>query len=155
MTIGGLQSLITELRPAALDQLGLEPALRALLERSAATTGIEIEAEIDLVYEPGAEATRLEPELGMTVFRLVQEALTNAAKHADAERVRVCVEERGETLVVEVTDDGSGFERDAVERGFGLIGMEERVALVDGRLTVESTVGSGTTVRAELPARHL
>ena len=155
MTIGGLQSLITELRPAALDQLGLEPALRALLERSAATTGMEIEAEIDLAYEPGAEATRLEPELGTTVFRLVQEALTNAAKHADAERVRVCVEERGETLVVEVTDDGSGFERDGVERGFGLIGMEERVALVDGRLTVQSTVGSGTTVRAELPARHL
>jgi signal transduction histidine kinase len=91
----------------------------------------------------------------MTLFRLVQEALTNAAKHADAEHVRVCVEERGETLVVEVTDDGSGFERDAVERGFGLIGMEERVALVDGRLTVESTVGSGTTVRAELPARDL
>jgi signal transduction histidine kinase len=76
LTIQGLQSLITELRPAALDELGVEPAVRALLDRTAATSGLEVDARIDLAHPSGRSATRLEPEVTTTIYRLVQEALT-------------------------------------------------------------------------------
>jgi two-component system, NarL family, sensor histidine kinase DevS len=155
LTIQGLQSLITELRPAALDELGVEPAVRALLERTAITSGLEVDACIDLAHPSGRSATRLEPEVTTTIYRLVQEALTNATKHAGAERVTVEIVEEGPTVTVEVTDDGGGFERADVSRGFGLVGMEERVALVGGTLVVDSKPGRGTRVRAELPARHV
>jgi two-component system, NarL family, sensor histidine kinase DevS len=155
LTIQGLQSLITELRPAALDELGVEPAVRALLDRTAATSGLEVDARIDLAHPSGRSATRLEPEVTTTIYRLVQEALTNATKHAGAERVTVEVVEEGPTVTVAISDDGSGFERADVSRGFGLVGMEERVALVGGTLVVDSKPGSGTRVRAELPASHV
>jgi two-component system, NarL family, sensor histidine kinase DevS len=155
LTIQGLQSLITELRPAALDELGVEPAVRALLERTAATSGLEVDARIDLAHPSGRSSTRLEPEVTTTIYRLVQEALTNATKHAGAERVTVEIVEEGPTVTVAISDDGSGFERADVSRGFGLVGMEERVALVGGTLVVDSKPGSGTRVRAELPARHV
>lgn len=152
LTIRGLQSLITELRPAALDELGLEPALEALVERTTATSGLRVEASIDLADSTG---TRLEPELATAVYRLVQEALTNAAKHADAEWVTVDVSERGAEVAVTVRDDGSGFGPERPRNGgFGLIGMEERVQLVGGRLEVDSSPGEGTAVRAWLPARR-
>jgi signal transduction histidine kinase len=150
LTIRGLQSLITELRPAALDQLGVKPAVEALVERTAATSGLEIDTRIDVTA-----GGRLDPELATTIYRLVQEALTNAVKHADAERVSVEILEDGPDLTVTVRDDGAGFgpekRRDG---GFGLIGMDERVDLVGGRLEIESTPGGGTTVRARLPARR-
>ena len=116
--------------PAALDELGVEPAVRALLERTAATSGLEVDARIDLAHPSGRSATRLEPEVTTTIYRLVQEALTNATKHAGAERVTVEIVEEGPTVTVAISDDGSGFERADVSRGFGLVGMEERVALV-------------------------
>jgi signal transduction histidine kinase len=151
LTIRGLQSLITELRPAALDELGIRPAVEALVERTRATSGIEVDLRM-----PGApEAMQLEPELATTVYRLVQEALTNAVKHANAESVSVEILERGPELTVKVRDDGSGFgPEDQRDGGFGLIGMEERVSLVGGRLEIDSVSGEGTTVRAWLPARH-
>jgi signal transduction histidine kinase len=155
LTIQGLQSLITELRPAALDELGVEPAVRALLKRTAATSGLEVDARIDLAHPSGRSSTRLEPEVTTTIYRLVQEALTNATKHAGAERVTVEIVEEGPTVTVAISDDGRGFERADVSRGFGLVGMEERVALVGGTLVVDSKPGSGTRVRAELPARHV
>lgn len=155
LTIQGLQSLITELRPAALDELGVEPAVRALLERTAATSGLDVDARIELAHPSGRSSTRLEPEVTTTIYRLVQEALTNATKHAGAERVTVEIVEEGPTVAVAISDDGSGFERADVSRGFGLVGMEERVALVGGTLIVDSKPGSGTRVRAELPARHV
>jgi signal transduction histidine kinase len=139
----------------ALDELGVEPAVRALLERTAITSGLEVDACIDLAHPSGRSATRLEPEVTTTIYRLVQEALTNATKHAGAERVTVEIVEEGPTVTVEVTDDGGGFERADVSRGFGLVGMEERVALVGGTLVVDSKPGRGTRVRAELPARHV
>jgi signal transduction histidine kinase len=140
LTIQGLQSLITELRPAALDELGIEPALRALLERTAATSGLEVDARIDLAHPSGRRATRLEPEVTTTIYRLVQEALTNATKHAGAERVTVEVVEAGPTVTVSVGDDGAGFEGADVSRGFGLVGMEERGA---GGRDARRRVGAG------------
>ena len=155
LTIRGLQSLITELRPAALDELGVKPALEALVERTRATSGIDVELRVDLPGTADVAGTALESETATAVYRLVQEALTNAVKHANADRVSVEVVEAGPELTVTVRDDGSGFGREARrDGGFGLIGMDERVSLVGGRLEIESAPGLGTTVRAWLPARY-
>ena len=142
--IDSLRTLITELRPAALDEIGLAPAIESLGQRLSAVEGLEVEVDVDV-------GGRLDPELETTVYRLVQEALTNIAKHADAERVRIEVSLDFDVVRVEITDDGRGFDPDARVEGFGLVGMRERVALAHGQLEIESTVGR-TVVRATLPA---
>jgi signal transduction histidine kinase len=152
LTIEGLQKLITDLRPAALDELGIKPAVEALVARTAASSGLDVEARIDLAYYSGRAATRLAGEIESTVYRLVQEALTNAVKHAGAERAWVEIVEDGSTVTVAVSDDGGGFDPERADGGFGLVGMRERVELVEGRLLIDSTHGKGTVIRAELPA---
>ena len=146
LSIRNLQALITELRPAALDQIGLAPALDALLKRVAATSGIEVEAEVAI--------GRLDAEVEGTLYRLVQESLNNAVKHAAATTVRVSLTEGAEGIELSVVDDGAGFDTQAPSKGFGLLGMHERVALIDGTLSVESTPGEGTVVRARVPTRE-
>ena len=150
LSIKGLQSLITELRPAALDELGVVPAVEALLERTASITGLDIDARIEL--HPSS-VTSVDIDLATAVYRLVQEALTNAAKHAGAERASVEIVESADGISLTVSDDGRGFDPDSADGGFGLTGMRERVALVGGRLVIESTPGRGTSIRAELPIR--
>ena len=152
--IDKLQALITELRPAALDALGAEPAIISLVERARALHGLEIDLDLDLDYEQGRSPTRHIPEIESTIYRLVQESLTNVAKHARAERVSISVRESDGRVQIEVADDGQGFEGTPTGGGFGLAGMHERVDLVGGRLTVESSPGEGTTVTAEFPAPH-
>jgi signal transduction histidine kinase len=149
--IAGLQGLITELRPAALDQLGPAAAVEALVERVGSRSGLAIEVDVDLAYEAGRESTRHTPELEATLYRTVQEALTNVAKHADASRVRVLIEESDDAVAVTVEDDGRGFDTGAEHDGFGLLGMRERVALAGGELNITSPQGGGTRVRATLP----
>jgi signal transduction histidine kinase len=153
LSIRNLQALITELRPAALDELGLKPAIEGLLERTSATSGLIVESEIELAHARGGGPARLDPELEIAVYRLVQESLTNAVKHARAETVTVRLTQEKATIVVTVSDDGSGFDTRRADGGFGLIGMQERVELVGGRLAIDSTPGKGTTVRAELPVQ--
>ncbi len=153
-TIRGLQSLITELRPAALDELGVEPAVYALAARVAAVSGLEIETRVDLASGEGQSTRRLEAELESAIYRLVQEALTNAVKHADAQRAWVEIVETDGKVVVNVSDDGRGFESGEAGRGFGLVGMRERAELVGGVLLVDSAQGRGTAVRAEMPVRR-
>lgn len=138
--IESLRRLITELRPAALDELGLGPALESLAERAAVTTQLRLEL--------GDE--RLPRDLETSVYRVVQEALSNAAKHAGAQLVRIGVQRTYTTVEVEVADDGAGFDPDAPTEGFGLLGMRERAALADGRLEIV-TSEAGTTVRAAFP----
>jgi signal transduction histidine kinase len=145
--IANLRALITELRPAALDQLGLLPALSSLLQRTASTTGLEVESDLRLADDNA----RLSPELETTVYRLVQEALTNVVKHARAHRVTVCVHEEAGSLDVLVADDGRGLQGGAAGDGFGLVGMRERVELAGGELTVGGGEAGGTAVRARLP----
>jgi signal transduction histidine kinase len=154
LSIGGLQSLITELRPAALDELGLAPALEGLVERMTTITGMAIEARIELEQGSARTGERPQLELATAVYRLVQEALTNAAKHADADHAWVNVAEEGDTITLCVRDDGEGFDPGHADSGFGLVGMRERVALVGGRLTIDSAPGQGTTIRAQLPVRY-
>ncbi len=145
--ITGLRRLITDLRPAALDAFGVKPAVEGLAERIAATSGLEIELDVRLACEP----RRLAPTLESTLYRLVQEALGNVVKHADAGSVVVSIVEREDRVEVTVRDDGDGFDPAAATDGFGLLGMRERVLLVDGGLEVTSAPGAGTTVRASLP----
>jgi signal transduction histidine kinase len=149
LSIRNLQALITELRPAALDQIGLVPALEALLKRVSATSGVHIDSNVGLVADE-----RLDPEIERTVYRLIQEALTNVMKHADAAAVDVELTEAGGLILLKVHDDGAGFDPALLSAGFGLVGMHDRVTLVDGKVSIESAPGDGTTVRAEVPARR-
>ena len=147
--IASLRALITELRPAALDQLGLVPAIETLAERTASTEGLTVETHIELGYEAHE---RLGPELESNLYRLAQEALTNVAKHAGATRIEIGLVARNGAIVLSVEDDGSGFDPAAHHSGFGLVGMRERVALAGGRLDIESGPGRGTRLTVEVPA---
>jgi signal transduction histidine kinase len=149
--IANLRALITELRPAALDELGPQPALEALAARVSAQTGLAIELDVDLGYEQGRAAERHTPELELVVYRVVQEALTNVVKHAAAQSVRVSVSDVGETVAIDVEDDGRGIDDAASSEGFGLVGMRERVESVGGTLDIAPIGGGGTRVSARLP----
>jgi signal transduction histidine kinase len=142
--IDGLRTLITELRPAALDAFGLQPALESLLTRLGTIEGVDVASELELGPE------RLEPDLETTIYRFVQEALTNVAKHARAELVRVRVTTGPDTVDVEISDDGDGFDPQQRVEGFGLVGMHERARLVGGEIEVE-TSAAGTVLRGTFP----
>jgi signal transduction histidine kinase len=151
--IAGLRSLITELRPAALDQLGLEPALLALVDR-VRREDLAVDVNIDLALEQHRAEGRLVSELETGVYRIVQEALTNAIKHGAARRAVVEVLEDDRLLHVTVRDDGSGFDPSVMTDGFGVLGMRERAELLDGEILIDSTPGEGATVTAEFPVRR-
>lgn len=150
--IANLRAIITELRPAALDELGLRVAIEALLDRHREQSGFQIDSELTLSGSSAGEA-RLDGDLETTVYRMVQEALTNVAKHARAEHVRVAVNAAEGELRIEVQDDGVGFELDSAEEGFGLAGMQERAALAGGTLTLDSGA-RGTLLTACLPTQY-
>jgi len=150
--IENLRSIITDLRPAALDELGLSVAIDTLIDRHLDRSGLEIERELAILV-PAAGSEQLDEDLETAVYRLVQEALTNVAKHARAKHVQVSVREADGEITVQVRDDGAGFDPETVDRGFGLNGMRERVALAGGTLSIESGEG-GTLLSACLPARH-
>jgi signal transduction histidine kinase len=152
--ITNLRALITDLRPASLDELGAAAAIQALCER-AERQGIDVDVSIELAYEEGREGGRHLPEIETAMYRIVQEALTNAAKHGVARRAIVEVHEDDTNVHVSVRDDGSGFDPSEHTDGFGLLGMYERVQLLDGSLEVNSSPGSGTTVEASFPVKRL
>ena len=142
--IANLRALITELRPAALDQLGLAAALEGLAQRAREVEGLEVSLELDV------DESALDPELKTAVYRLVQEALTNIGKHAGATRVTVAVMQEPAGVTLEVADDGRGFDAAEPTEGFGVTGMRERAALMGGRLELTSTA-AGTVVAARFP----
>jgi signal transduction histidine kinase len=147
--ISNLRALITDLRPAALDELGIKAAIEALAERTA-RHDVEIDVNVELAYEH-TQHTRLTGELETAVYRIIQEALTNAIKHGHAKRAVVEVREQGSTVHLSVRDDGRGFDTQARSDGFGLLGMRERTTLLGGELRVTSAPASGTTISAALP----
>jgi signal transduction histidine kinase len=149
--IASLRALITELRPAALDELGLRPALEALFNRARVSHGLDVATTVELEHGAGTRETRLEPDVEIAIYRTVQESLTNAAKHAGARCVDVVVVERGGEVDIAVRDDGTGFDVDAPTGGFGLTGMRERISLAGGRLEIISS-GQGTAVLASVPS---
>jgi signal transduction histidine kinase len=148
-TLQDVRRLAVELRPAALDDFGLAPALERLAETHRANGSIELDVEVQL-----GEDERLPAEVETTMYRIVQEALTNVAKHADATRISILVARKNEKVVVVIEDDGTGFDSGQVrEEALGLAGIRERVALHGGRLRIETAPGKGTTVAAEVPLR--
>jgi two-component system sensor histidine kinase UhpB len=149
--LGKLRLLAMDLRPPQLDQLGLGDALEWLAQRQGAACGIRVACEL------GGFEARPTPAVESACYRIVQEALNNAARHAGASLVTIQVESDGATTRLAVNDDGKGFDVAAarvrvVRSGsMGLIGMEERAQLAGGRLTVRSAPGEGTTVSAAFP----
>ena len=148
--VNGLREMVTELRPA-LDELGTQAALTSLCERAARQGRLEVNLHADLDFESGRQETRHTPEVEATVYRVVQEALTNVIKHADARIAEVSVVEAHGTITIRVRDDGRGMSGETSDTSFGLIGMRERLALVGGALRTESQPGRGTLVEAVIP----
>jgi signal transduction histidine kinase len=152
---GEIHDLALELRPAALDDLGLVVALEAHVERWATITAIEVDFQC-----AGLQGTRLLPPIEVTLYRVIQEALNNVAKHAHARRVSLVVERRSDCIVAVIEDDGCGFDAQrvcgsaATARGLGLLGMHERVGQVGGSLTIESSPGEGAALFVRVPIDH-
>ncbi|MBC8029051.1 MAG: sensor histidine kinase [Pyrinomonadaceae bacterium] len=143
--------LAWELRPAALDDLGLEMAISNYVEKWSERSAITLD------FHSSLDERRLAPPVETAVYRIVQEALTNVVKHAQANRVSVMLEYRFDELLVIVEDNGRGFHPEVTLTakeggGLGLLGIQERAALVGGRVQVESKPGSGVTVAIRIPA---
>jgi signal transduction histidine kinase len=143
-----VRALAVELRPSALDDFGLVPAVERLAETFADRSGIATAVEASL------GEGRLPPEVETVLYRLIQEALTNVVKHAAATRVNIVLTRREGGVGAVVEDDGRGFDAQTVrEDALGLLGMRERLALLDGTLAVESGGGGGTALVAFVPLR--
>jgi signal transduction histidine kinase len=143
-----IHQLALELRPTALDDLGLHTALMNYAESWSEQSGVEADFQ-----SIGLDGARLPPPLETALYRVVQEALTNVRKHAACRHVSVVLRRTAQEALAVVEDDGRGFDAEAAPAAgrLGLLGMRERLALVGGTLTVESAPGKGTTVFARIP----
>ncbi|MBS1846443.1 MAG: sensor histidine kinase [Actinobacteria bacterium] len=141
-----LLSLARQLRPTALDDLGLAAAIAGLVERLG-------EGEIEGALEVDGDFADLSDDAQLVVYRVAQEALSNAARHAGAVHVAVTLRRDARGVELTVADDGRGFAFDEADRGLGIGGMRERALLVEGELTIESRPEAGTTVRLTIPAQ--
>ena len=146
-TLQDVRRLAVELRPSALDDFGLVAALERLTGSFAEQTGIAVDFQTAVAEE------RLPEEVETAIYRIVQESLTNVVKHARARRVSILLARKDGAVKAEVEDDGQGFDPAEHTGGSGLVGMRERLALLGGRLAVESAPDRGTTVAAEVPLR--
>ena len=145
-TLRDVRRLAVELRPSALDDFGLATAVERLADTFRDSTGMRVDVETQL------GEVRLPPEVETALYRIVQEALANIVKHAEATHVSILLTRKDFSVAAVVEDDGKGFdETDTGDDVLGIVGMRERVGLVGGRLAIESGSGSGTTVAAEVP----
>ena len=149
-----LHRLAWELRPAALDDFGLELALRRYADEWAALSGVEMDFD-----SQGVTAQRLAREVETALYRIAREALTNVFLHANAKRVSLLLQRRADHVSLIVEDDGRGFDVAAMLRvpathcKLGLLGMQERATLAGGSAQIESSPGGGTTVLVRMPLR--
>ncbi len=153
-TMDSVHRFARELRPAMLDDLGLLAALRSYLKAFAERTGLQVH------FKASAETEKLDDEQKTAVFRVTQESLNNVAKHAQATQVTATLRQVKNGIRMQITDNGKAFdvERQLCAKGeqrLGLLGMQERVRLIDGRFEIKSTPGKGTTVSVEVPFRAL
>ena len=145
-TLQDVRRLAVELRPSVLDDFGLVAAVERLADTFRERSGLAVD------LEAGLGGTRLPAAAETTLYRVIQEALANIVKHADATHVSILLQRKGRSVLAVVEDDGAGFDPAfSREDALGLAGMRERVALAGGRLQVESTPGAGTTLVAEVP----
>lgn len=146
-----VHGLIYDLRPSLLDDLGLPAALRSCAHNSLDAAGMEVHLEVV------GQEKRLSPEVEIAVFRIVQEAVTNIASHAQAESAYISLEFKEKSVSIQVEDDGIGFDFSqgfssaSVGHGAGLLGMRERAELLGGTLTINTEPGGGTRVSVEIP----
>lgn len=153
-TLDGVHKLIFDLRPSMLDHLGLAPALRWF-----AQTRLE-PANVRLTIEDAEAPQRLPTEIETALFRVIQEAITNIARHALARNVRIVFAQRGDTIELGIEDDGIGFDLVSVTlspdsgRGLGLLGMQERIELLGGRFHIDSAPGFGTRIQISVPLKE-
>lgn len=154
--LGSIHDLALQLRPSALDDLGLVAAVRRYARDFGDKHGIDVDLQVT-----GFECARLTAEIETAIYRIVQEALSNVAKHAQASRVSVLLDRQESKVVAIVEDDGKGFDVDEVfvsethSDRLGLFGMRERASLVGGTLDIESRPGSGTTVFVQVPVESM
>ncbi|MFW6330563.1 MAG: ATP-binding protein [Gemmatimonadota bacterium] len=152
-TADGLRRYAQGLRPPALDELGLGPAIESHVRHVAETSAVPVELKVEGVGRLDA------PEAELALYRIVQEAITNAVRHSQARQIRVTLERCNGAVLAMVQDDGVGFDVDAVmadhdgKHGLGLFGMRERAEYVGGRVELQSVLRKGTTVWAAVPAR--
>ena len=148
-----VRSLATALRPSMLDDLGLAPALKWMSEQTASRGGFVSSFHHERVQ------VRLAPDIETACFRIVQEALTNITRHAQATRVDITLRREGDDLVLTVQDDGVGFDIDVMREravaggSLGVLGMQERATLIQGQLDIDATPGVGCTVQLRCPWR--
>jgi len=148
--IDNVRALITELWPTLLDELGVVPAVEALLEHTRATHGIPIAATLEL-SQRGPEG-RFDPEFEILLYRVIEEAVNNAIRHAEPSTVQVEVRQTELGVTATVRDDGGGFDESAPTSGVGLAALRAHVTLAGGTLQISSSA-SGTKVEAKLPIR--
>jgi len=147
---GRLRSLIAELRPPVLDELGVGAAIEALADQ-VESPALEVQTWIELAFEEGRVEAGRDEELKTAVYRIVQEALGNAIRHAHPSYVAIRVVDDGSGVRIVVRDDGRGFDPTVARGGFGLKRIRERVELFGGSLEIASAVNAGTEVRAAIP----
>lgn len=153
-TLDEVRHLALELRPSSLDDLGLIPALQQYTREYADKFGVNADFQAS-----GFESKRLRPEVEIALYRIIQEALTNVVRHAEAKKVSVLMGIRNSSIVAIVEDNGKGFDvqdvlaSKTIEQKLGLYGMQERASLIGGMLTIEATPGKGTTVFVEVPLK--
>jgi signal transduction histidine kinase len=142
-----VRDLARELRPPLLEELGLLPALRGLVKQFSERTGIAVQCSFP-------EALALPHPAALAAYRIVQEALTNVARHAGTREAQVRVQSKGGTVTVEVQDSGLGFDMGHTGQSLGILGMQERALSEGGKLTIQSAEGAGTLVSARLPVKR-
>lgn len=149
-TVASIREICAELRPPALDYAGLSAAIESYVNQYSRRTNIQVELNCDL------QQTRFSPNVESTMFRIVQEALTNVLKHAEATWVKLDLSLDEHTLRLRVSDNGQGFALDNLKnaQGLGIINMREMVELSSGRFELESQTGQGAQIRVELPAKE-
>lgn len=144
-TLREMREMILELRPTVLDDFGLIPAIEWYAENRLKASGIKTSIEVT------GHARRLDTQTETALFRIVQEAINNITRHAKAREVQISLDFQDVKVVGIIKDDGTGFDVSRTERGIGLIGMQERASLLRGNCTIQSSPGSGTRIRVEIP----
>ncbi len=153
-TISVVRNLSLELRPAIIDDLGLAASLRWYLDKFHQRTGVEVKTEIEKISQ------EISPESAITLFRICQEALTNIAKHSEADYVKVCLYQNKTSVILSIEDNGKGFDarkaliQAARGKSLGLISMQERAELLGGKFSIKSMIGSGTVIKASCRVKN-
>ena len=147
-TIRSIRRIASDLRPGILDDFGLEAAVEWQVQQFRERTGVSVDLETDLAED------RLSKDMSTAVFRVLQEALTNVARHAEASRIEVSVRTIGDQLLLDVRDNGKGLQSDPNRRSLGLVGMRERARQLGGSVTIANTPGKGVQVQLRVPLRQ-